>query len=79
MNDPTILLTSAQVADLLGTSVRTVERLVRAKKLPPPLKLGRASRWRREQLVAALARLQADDTAADPAPAAAELVVQEEM
>lgn len=77
MNHDVILLTPAQVADLLGTSIRTVERLVRAKKLPLPLKLGRASRWRRDVLVAALGQMGKDDTAAAVPPVPLEGVVQE--
>lgn len=65
MNDEIILLTPAQVADLLGTSIRTVERLVHAGRLPAPLKLGRASRWRRDTLLAALVQQPADDAPAD--------------
>jgi excisionase family DNA binding protein len=33
------------LASLLGVCARTVHRLVAAGELPPPAKLGRASRW----------------------------------
>ena len=64
MNDEITLLTPAQVANLLGTSIRTVERLVEVGRLPPPLKLGRARRWRRDVLVAALERESAGEVPA---------------
>ena len=78
MNDEIILLTPAQVSDLLGLGLRTVERLVEVGRLPAPLKLGRASRWRRDVLVAALAHPPEDDTPADALSEPVEGVVRDE-
>jgi excisionase family DNA binding protein len=41
------LLSKADLADLLGMSVRTVERLCARRQLPQPMRLGRQLRWRR--------------------------------
>ena len=52
------LLSPAQVAAVVRTTERTVYRLVRAGVLPPPIKFGRASRWRRTAIEAAVADLE---------------------
>ncbi len=44
------LLDVANVAQLLCCSVRHVYRLADAGKMPRPLKLGGANRWRRDEL-----------------------------
>lgn len=53
------LLSPSQVAAVLLTTERTVYRLVKAGALPPPIKFGRASRWRRSSIAAAIASLDA--------------------
>lgn len=45
-----LLLTVEAAAVLLGTSRRTLLRLVDAGKAPRPVHFGRATRWRREDL-----------------------------
>ena len=40
-------LTIRQVVDMTGLSEKTVRRRVSDGTLPPPMKIGRASRWRR--------------------------------
>jgi excisionase family DNA binding protein len=40
-----------EVAELLGVGVTTVWRLSANGKLPQPHKIGRSSRWRRDQLL----------------------------
>jgi predicted DNA-binding transcriptional regulator AlpA len=52
------LLTKTQVASLLKTSPRGVDRLAKLGRIPPPLRLGpKAPRWRATDLEASLARL----------------------
>jgi excisionase family DNA binding protein len=51
-NDPAQLLTTEQVAKLLGCSPRTVYRLADGAKLPRPRKLGSMVRWPRGEIVA---------------------------
>ncbi len=45
-----LLLSVKQVADLLAMSSRTVWRLVSAGELPQPVRIGRAARWRQEDI-----------------------------
>lgn len=33
------------IAERLGVSERTIEKMVRAKKFPPPLKIGKSAMW----------------------------------
>ena len=47
-----MLLNAQQVADLLGVSVRHLYKLHNSGRLPAPIRLGRAVRWRREELQA---------------------------
>ena len=49
------LLTVRQVARLLQVSPRQVWRLARTGALPPPLKIGGATRWRAADIERALA------------------------
>lgn len=49
-----ILLSDSATAELLGISRATVWRRVADGTLPRPLKLGGATRWRRDELLAAL-------------------------
>jgi excisionase family DNA binding protein len=44
------LLTVDDVATLCGVSTRHILRLSDAGKMPRPLKLGRLSRWRRDEI-----------------------------
>ena len=39
------LLFKNVVAERLGVSERTIEKLVKARKFPPPLKLGKNAMW----------------------------------
>jgi len=48
------LLTPQEVADRLKISLRHVYNLVSAGDLPPPLKVGRLSRWREADLASYL-------------------------
>jgi len=56
MNDPAadtaVLLTAADVARLLAVTVRHVRALDSSGRLPRPVRLGRAVRWRRDELLA---------------------------
>ena len=60
------LLTKADVAKLLQVSGRQVEILVKARRLPQPLRLSTHPRWRRSELMAFLDGLGADDESARP-------------
>ncbi len=44
------LLTVMEVAEMLGLSERTVYRLADLGKMPRPVKIGAAVRWRRSEL-----------------------------
>jgi excisionase family DNA binding protein len=57
-----LLLTADQAASYIGISKRTLWRLVSTKQLPECLHVGRAARWRREDLDAAIADWQPGDT-----------------
>lgn len=61
-----LLMTVADVAQLLQVTGRTVNNLVRAGRLPAPLRLGHHPRWHREQLLQWLA-VQADAAASEVA------------
>jgi excisionase family DNA binding protein len=45
-----LLLTDAEVAILLAISRRQVWRLVNTGELPPPIRFGRSTRWRRNDI-----------------------------
>ena len=49
-----LLLTADEAARSLAISKRTLWRLVSAGQLPAPLHIGRAARWRRDEIVAAV-------------------------
>jgi len=49
MSEP-VLLTVKEVAEMLGLSERTVYRLTDMGKMPRPVKIGAAVRWRRSEL-----------------------------
>lgn len=42
------LMSKAAVAQRLSMSERTLEKLVKARKFPPPLKLGKFAMWSQE-------------------------------
>lgn len=46
------------VAERLAVSTRTIHRLIAAGELPPPVKVGRASRWFLSDVLGYLARLR---------------------
>jgi len=50
-----LLLTASDVAGLLAVSLRTVRRLDMTGRLPAPLLIGRAVRWRRAEITSWLA------------------------
>lgn len=50
-----IAIDAIALAELLGLSVRTIRRLDASGKLPQPVKIGGAVRWRREEINAWLA------------------------
>jgi len=45
-----LLLTVKEVAEMLGLSERTVYRLADVGKMPRPVKIGAAVRWRKKEL-----------------------------
>ncbi len=47
-----LLVTADEVAGMLDVSTRTLWRLVSARKIVPPLKLGGSTRWRRADIEA---------------------------
>jgi excisionase family DNA binding protein len=49
MSEP-VLLTVKEVAEMLGLSERTVYRLADVAKMPRPVKIGAAVRWRKKEL-----------------------------
>jgi len=51
----TIAVDANQLAEMLGLSVRTVRRLDCSGKLPRPVRIGGAVRWRRDEIDAWLA------------------------
>ena len=50
-----LLLTDCQAAELLGVSRSHFRELVRTGRAPEQVKLGRAARWRRDELQAWIA------------------------
>jgi excisionase family DNA binding protein len=48
-----------EVAEALGISQRSVERLISTRELPPPVKFGRLVRWRRSTIMEFLAAREA--------------------
>jgi predicted DNA-binding transcriptional regulator AlpA len=49
-SDELELLSARDLARLWGISVRTIRRLHRAGKLPRPVRIGRAVRWRKKEI-----------------------------
>jgi predicted DNA-binding transcriptional regulator AlpA len=58
-DEPALLLSDHAAAALLGISRATFWRRVNDRTLPPPLRLGGVTRWRRSELVAAIERAAA--------------------
>ncbi len=54
-NDTTALLDVTQVAAMAGLHRATVFKLVSAGKFPKPIKLGRSTRWVKDELLAWIA------------------------
>jgi excisionase family DNA binding protein len=55
LNNHAIAVDAKQLAELLGLSVRTVRRLDSSAKLPRPVHIGGAVRWRLDEINAWLA------------------------
>ena len=49
--DESTFVTKPKAAEMIGVSVRTLERLVSKGQFPPPLRFGRRRRWVRTALV----------------------------
>ena len=52
-------LSRAQVAEALGISVRSLDRMIEAEEFPRPVRFGRQLRWRRSVVEAHLQKLEA--------------------
>lgn len=59
MDEPALLLSDNAGAALLGISRATFWRRVNDNTLPAPIKLGGATRWRRDELLAAIEKVAA--------------------
>ncbi|HUY90660.1 MAG TPA: helix-turn-helix domain-containing protein [Pirellulales bacterium] len=51
-SQPAALLSAEEVGRLLGISTRTVWRMLSAGEIPPPIKIGGLTKWRREEIQA---------------------------
>jgi predicted DNA-binding transcriptional regulator AlpA len=47
---PSILVTAAELAEMLRVSKRTLWRQVSARQVPQPVRIGAAVRWRLEEI-----------------------------
>ena len=56
---PSLLLSDKTASQLLGISRATFWRRVSDKTLPPPIRLGGVTRWRRDELERAIATASA--------------------
>ncbi len=56
------LMTKKDVSQMLQVSGRQIEILVKAKRLPDPIRLGTHPRWRRSALLAFLDSLNHEQT-----------------
>lgn len=45
-----LVMTADEVSQCLGISTRTIYRLIEQKSLPKPFKVGKSTRWRREDI-----------------------------
>jgi predicted DNA-binding transcriptional regulator AlpA len=50
--DNVTLLSDSGLAEMLGVSVRTIDRLNKRPGFPRPLKIGRCRRWARDEVLA---------------------------
>lgn len=55
------LLTTKQLAHLLGVSERHVHRQKAAGKLPSPIRLGRCVRWNRDDFIGPHAKINREE------------------
>lgn len=62
MTSPVQLIFKSSVAERLGVSERTIEKLVAARKFPPPLKLGKNAMWAQDVVERWLAQALAPQT-----------------
>ena len=46
----TVLIDAEEFADKLGISVRTLWRLLSGRKIPDPVRIGRNTRWRLQEI-----------------------------
>lgn len=65
------LLGKAEIQQLLDISDRTLEKMVRARQFPPPLRLGKTVRWAEAAVLAWLAAKLATQMAWQPPKRAA--------
>ena len=64
-DEPAILLSDQSAAALLGISRATFWRRVKDRTFPDPIRIGGATRWRRDELLAAVDQIaDARDSAA---------------
>lgn len=49
---PAALLSAEEVGRLLGVSVRSIWRMLSAGEIPPPIKVGGLTKWRRDEIQA---------------------------
>ncbi|MEO1775657.1 MAG: helix-turn-helix domain-containing protein [Pseudomonadota bacterium] len=59
ITDQPILLADTEAARLLGMSRATLWRRVGEGSLPQPIRMGRLTRWRRDELLSAVEALSA--------------------
>ena len=59
------MLDAQEVADWLGVGIASVYRMAKDGRLPPPVRLGRVSRWRRSSLETAIAAAEQKEELAD--------------
>lgn len=53
-DEPALLLSDHSAAALLGISRATLWRRVKDRTLPAPIKIGHATRWRRDEMLGAV-------------------------
>ncbi len=63
-NEPALLLSDNAGAALLGISRATFWRRVKDKTFPAPVRIGGVTRWRRDELLAAVEKAAAERDAA---------------
>jgi prophage regulatory protein len=60
------LIFKSAVAERLGVSERTIEKMVKARKFPPALKLGKGAMWSKDVVERWLAQALAPQQAWEP-------------